>query len=100
MVERPRVKGKFAPSPHSYQHLLSYPQVKVWIDIYRSPNTRDNYLRALEFVTKSTGLTPDKLIKLSEGKAKEAVMGIVREYIQADKLMVGHILQTAMKGVL
>jgi integrase/recombinase XerD len=98
MKERTRVKGKFIHTTPSYQPLLSYSEVKRWIDLYRAPNTRSHYLRVLESVTKFSGLTPTQLIKLSEKEAHETVMSVVRKYIQEDNTSWALIIQAAMKG--
>ncbi|WP_309492753.1 site-specific integrase [Candidatus Hecatella orcuttiae] len=91
-------KGRFLRQEHSYSALMGYPQVRNWIDNYRSKETREAYMRCLETVVKETGLSPGRLVKLPVDRARHAVMGVVRKLVQDGKLTMAKQIQIALKG--
>jgi len=92
------VDGLFASGPKCYEGLLADPLVSDWISVYRSENTRDDYLRSLNVVCVRSKLSPRQLLDLNPDEARGVVMSVVKEYLKDDKLVAASKIQVASKS--
>jgi len=92
------VDGLFVSGPKCYQGLLADPLVNDWIGVYRSPNTRDDYLRWLNLICVRSKLSPRQLLDLGPDEARRVVMSVVGEYLKRDKVIAARQVQTVAKS--
>ena len=95
---RLRVDGLFASGPKCYEGLLADSLVSDWIAVYRSENTRDDYLRSFNVVCVKSRLSPGQLLELNCDEARGVVMSVVKEYLKDDKLVAASKIQVALKS--
>jgi len=98
MSSRGPVDGLFVSGPKCYEGLLADPLVNDWISVYRSPNTRDDYLRWLNVVCVKSRLSPRHLLDLGPDEARRIVMNVVQEYLKKDKIIAARQVQTVAKS--
>jgi site-specific recombinase XerD len=90
--------GLWVGTSKSYDFLLDSPVVKLWIDSYTSPKTRDDYLRCLELVVKETGRSPEELLALSPSEARREVVSVSQGLVKEEKYTYARQVLTVLKG--
>ena len=91
--------GWFTGGSHSFDHLLSYPAVRDWIDNYTSDSTRKHKLYGFQKVLQASRLKdPADLLKLSDSEAKSLVKRVAQFYLQKGKPTWARGIVITMKG--
>ena len=90
--------GWWVSTGRSYDDILELDSVKMWINNYRSENTRDAYLRCLGYVLDANALTPDELLTLDDKEARLAVIKVTQKLVQEGKNIQARMVLTALRG--
>ncbi len=92
--------GRFRKKSESekvYGWLLDYSSIRLWIDGYTNESTRKGYLSVMHHFCKRAGITPDKLLEMSQKEIRLIYRKIKNQYNEERKTASAKRLYATLK---